>query len=263
MIGFHSKTAVITGAAGGIGGALCELFADLGASIIACDRDTAGLERLIGERRAANTRIHPVVADMADEAAVQAGLDLAAAEIGAPTVLVNNAGFAAAETLARTTVARWRQEVDGNLTGAFVMFRAVLPHMLAAGGGAVVNVGSVNGLSYLGHPAYSAAKAGLVNLTQAIATEYGPHGIRANIVCPGTVQTPAWNDRMTRYPQVFDRLKKWYPVGRVAEPMDIARVAAFLASDAASIMNGAVVVADGGLTAGNMVMAEELTLERA
>ena len=263
MIGFPSKTAVITGAAGGIGRALCDLFAELGASIIACDRDAAGLDRLLAERRAANTRIYPLVAETTDEAAVKVGLEQAAAEIGAPTIHVNNAGFAVAETLARTTLASWRSEVDGNLTGAFVMFSAVLPHMLRAGGGAVVNIGSVNGLSYLGHPAYSAAKAGLVNLTQAIATEYGPRGIRANIICPGTVRTPTWNERARRYPQLFERLQKWYPLGRVAEPIDIARVAAFLASDAAAIVNGAVVAADGGLTAGNAVMAEELTLERA
>jgi len=93
------------------------------------------------------------------------------------------------------------------------MFGAVLPHMLKAGGGTIVNIGSVNGLSYLGHPAYSAAKAGLVNLTQAIATEYGARGIRANIICPGTVRTPTWNERARRYPQLFDRLQKWYRWG--------------------------------------------------
>ncbi|HET6223102.1 MAG TPA: SDR family oxidoreductase [Dongiaceae bacterium] len=263
MIGFSGKTAVITGAAGGIGRALVTLFAELGADIIACDRDGSGLKRFVEEGRDAGFRLHPVVADTTDEAAVKAGLERAIAEAGLPTILVNNAGYAVIETLGKTSVADWRHEVDVNLTGAFVMFKAVLPAMLKAGGGAVVNIGSVNGTSYLGHPAYSAAKAGLRSFTQAIATEYGNRNIRANLLCPGTVRTPIWNERMRRYPQVFERLRKWYPLGRVAEPMDIARVAAFLASDAATIVNGAVLMADGGLSAGNRVMAEELTLEQA
>jgi len=263
MITFAGKTAVITGAAGGIGTALCALFAELGATVIACDRNAAGLDRLIAGQAKAGGAIHAVHADTTDEKAVQAGLETAAAAVGMPEILINNAGFAVAETLGKADPKRWREELDINLTGAFVMFTAVLPYMLKAGRGAVVNVGSVNGLSYLGHPAYSAAKAGLVSLTQAIATEYGRRNIRANIVCPGTVRTPIWAERALRFPQVFERLRKWYPLGRVAEPADIAKVVAFLASDAAAIVNGAVLLADGGLTAGNAVMAEELTLERA
>lgn len=263
MISFAGKTVLVTGAAGGIGSASCALFAELGAAVIGCDRAASALDRLAAEWTGAAGRLVPMLADTTDEAAVKAALAEAVVKAGAPTVLINNAGLAEAETLGKTDVAQWRRELDGNLTGAFVMFSAVLPHMLAAGGGAVVNIGSVNGLSYLGHPAYSAAKAGLRSFTQAIATEYGPRNIRANLLCPGTVRTPIWAERIRRYPQVFERLRKWYPLGHVAEPMDIAKVAAFLASDAAAIVNGAVLVADGGLLAGNRVMAEELTLEQA
>lgn len=263
MISLSGKTAMITGAVGGIGSAMCALFAELGAIVIACDRDASSLDRLTAGWTGKRDVLHAVAADTTDEQAVAAGLDRVVPRAGLPTILINNAGAAEGETLARMTPALWRRELDVNLTGAYIVFQAVLPHMLKGGGGAVVNIGSVNGLSYLGHPAYSAAKAGLTSLTQAIATEYGRRNIRANLLCPGTVKTPIWAERIRRYPQVFERLRKWYPMGRVAEPTDIAKVAAFLASDAAAIINGAVIVADGGLLAGNAVMAEELTLEQA
>jgi NAD(P)-dependent dehydrogenase (short-subunit alcohol dehydrogenase family) len=131
------------------------------------------------------------------------------------------------------------------------------------GAGAVVNVGSVNGLLALGNPAYSAAKAGLLSFTQSLATEYGPKGIRANMVSPGTIQTgsPSWQKRLARDPDVFEKLARWYPVGRVGKPTDIAAAIAFLASDEAAFVNGANLVVDGGLTAGLAPMIEELILE--
>jgi len=263
MISLSGKTALITGAAGGIGSAMCVLFAELGAIVIACDRDASSLDRLTAGWAGKRDALHPIVADTTDEQAVAAGLGQVVTRAGPPTILINNAGVAEGETLARMTPALWRRELDVNLTGAYIVFQAALPHMLKAGGGAIVNIGSVNGFSYLGHPAYSAAKAGLASFTQAVATEYGRRNIRANLLCPGTVKTPIWAERIRRYPQVFERLCKWYPMGRVAEPLDVAKVAAFLASDAAAIITGAVLVADGGLLAGNAVMAEELTLEQA
>ncbi len=127
--------------------------------------------------------------------------------------------------------------------------------------GAIVNIGSVNGLSTFGDPAYSAAKAGMVSLTQSMAMEYGRYGIRVNIVCPGTVRTPIWQHRVDREPEIHAKLAKWYPLGRVAEPMDIAKAVAFLASDDAAAITGVVLPVDCGLTAGNIVMSRELTLE--
>ena len=135
--------------------------------------------------------------------------------------------------------------------------------MVALGQGVIVNIGSVNGLIALGNPAYSAAKAGLLNFTKALAVEYGPKGIRANMVSPGTVATeaPSWQERRRRDPAIFDKLARWYPVGRVGRPEDIAAAVAFLAADEASFVNGANLVVDGGLTAGMAPMIEELTLE--
>jgi NAD(P)-dependent dehydrogenase (short-subunit alcohol dehydrogenase family) len=127
--------------------------------------------------------------------------------------------------------------------------------------GSIVIVGSVNGLSTFGNPAYSAVKAGLVSFTHSMAVEYGPYNIRANIVCPGTVRTPAWAKRIERNPEIFEGLKKWYPLGRVAEPQDVALAIAFLASDDAAFISGAVLPVDGGLMAGNRIMTGEITLE--
>lgn len=258
MIDFHGKTALITGAAGGIGTAVCTLFAELGATVIACDRNRDALEAFVAT---AGHRFHPMVADITDAPTVRAALDAAIAAAGAPTVLVNNAGFSTLERLEGATLEQWRSELDGNLTGAYIMVEALRPGMAAAGGGAIVNVGSVNGLTALGNPAYSAAKAGLENYTKALAVEFGRHRIRANLVAPGSVRTPIWDHRLRKNPRVFDRLHRWYPLGRIAEPIDIARAIAFLASDAAGFITGASLVVDGGLTAGNPLLASEITLE--
>jgi len=110
---------------------------------------------------------------------------------------------------------------------------------------------------------YTTSKAAVIGLTRGLAREIGRDNIRANIICPGTVRTPAWNRRVEKDPQVFDRLRKWYPLGRVAEPIDIARAAAFFASDAAAYISGATLVVDGGLTAGNAVFTAELIVSKS
>ena len=164
-------------------------------------------------------------------------------------------------SLERTTPEGFRDDVNANLNGAYNCAHAVLPDMKARRAGAIVNIGSVNGLAALGDAAYSAGKAGLISLTKALALEFGRYNIRANIVCPGTVRTPLWNERARRNPEVLTQLERWYPLGRIVEPIEVMRAVAFLASDAASAITGAVLPVDCGLTAGNIVMARELTLE--
>jgi NAD(P)-dependent dehydrogenase (short-subunit alcohol dehydrogenase family) len=132
--------------------------------------------------------------------------------------------------------------------------------MKARRAGVIVNIGSVNALLALGDPAYSAAKAGMISLTQALAIEYGRFGIRANIVLPGTVRTPVWDYRIENNPEILDQLVKWYPLRRIVDPIDIARAVAFLASDAAGAITGAVLPVDCGLTAGNIQMTREITM---
>jgi meso-butanediol dehydrogenase/(S,S)-butanediol dehydrogenase/diacetyl reductase len=153
--------------------------------------------------------------------------------------------------------------VDVVLKSVFLCSRAVLPSKIERRGGAIVNIASVNGLSALGNEAYSAAKAGVINLTQGIAVRYGPHGVRCNAVAPGTIRTPVWQERVKRDPRVFERLVKWYPLGRVGEPDDVANAVMFLASEEASWITGTVLCVDGGLLAGNFRMTRELLAEAA
>ena len=182
---------------------------------------------------------------------------------GGLDILINNAAFTIKGSIAQTEPTDWDREVEICLKGPYLCARAVLPAMVEQGGGVIVNVASVNGLTALGNPAYSAAKAGLINFTKSLAVEYGPKGVRANVVSPGTVRTdaPTWRIRQEKDPQVFEKLARWYPVGRVGTPEDIANAVAFLASDEAAFVSGANLAVDGGLTAGMPVMIKELTLE--
>jgi len=259
-VSFQGKFVAITGAAGGIGQALCRRFGAEGARIGAIDKQ-AGVRELAAALAKEGIDAAGEVADVGDPDAVAKSFERLIAAHGAVDVLVNNAGFSNHSTLARTDPAGWRNDVNGNLNGAYNCAYAVLPGMRAKGAGAIVNIGSVNGLSALGDPAYSAAKAGMISLTRSLAQEYGRYGVRVNIVLPGTVRTPIWAERVKKDPNVLGTLERWYPLGRIVEPEDIASAVAFLASDHARAITGAALPVDCGLTAGNIVMARELTLE--
>lgn len=253
---FAGKTVAITGAAGGIGQCLCRFFGAQGATIAALDRNESvhALADTLGKD---NIKVLPAVADIEQADQVKAAFDA----FGDVHLLINNAGVSRHPTLAATDPAGWAQDIAANLNGAHACAHAVLPQMVERRSGCIVSVGSVNGLSALGDPAYSAAKSGIIALTKAIAMEYGRYGIRANCVLPGTVRTPIWDERKAKDPDVLKQLERWYPLGRIVEPEEVASVIAFLASDAASAVTGAAVPVDCGLTAGNIVMTRELTLE--
>jgi NAD(P)-dependent dehydrogenase (short-subunit alcohol dehydrogenase family) len=257
---FHRKIVAITGAAGGIGEELCRYFSAEGAAIAAFDRRDA-VHALSAELQRGGTAVEAAVVDIADAEAVAEAFQRAADRLGPVDVLINNAGATTHAVLERTPPAGFRDDVHLNLTGAYNCAYAVLSSMKARGAGAIVNVGSVNGLMALGDPAYSAGKAGLISLTKALALELGRYNIRANIVCPGTVRTPIWTERAGRDPEILAGLTRWYPLRRIVEPIEVVRAIAFLASDAASAITGVVLPVDCGLTAGNIVMARELTLE--
>jgi NAD(P)-dependent dehydrogenase (short-subunit alcohol dehydrogenase family) len=253
---FAGKTIAITGAAGGIGQWLCKFFGEEGATIAALDRNETVFD-LVDTLGKQGITVKAATADIANPDDVA----LAFAGFGDVHVLINNAGISRYPTVARTDPDGWQADMAANLNGAFTCAHAVLPQMVARKAGNIVNVGSVNGLSALGDPAYSAAKAGMISLTRSLAQEYGRYGIRANIVLPGTVRTPLWEARKAKDPNVLKTLERWYPLGRIVEPDEVARVIAFLASDLASAVTGAVIPVDCGLTSGNIVMARELTLE--
>jgi NAD(P)-dependent dehydrogenase (short-subunit alcohol dehydrogenase family) len=257
---FSNRHILITGAAGGIGAGLCCAFLDWGATVSGFDNDQSGLESLaIG--LANPSKLTTEVVDLTDLLATLAATKKIESKVGPVNVLINNVGAASATALANLTAEGWKQDMAINLSSAYHCVEAVKRGMLERHEGVIVNIGSVNGLLALGHPAYSAAKAGLVSYTKSLAIEYGPHGLRVNIICPGTVKTQAWSKRVEKNPQIFENLKKWYPLRDFADPSDIAAAAAFLASDAARSITGVVLPVDGGLTAGNPVMAAELTLE--
>lgn len=257
---FSNRVVAITGAAGGIGQELCRYFAEQGAAIAALDYSDAVLQ-LADALRAAGHTTETAVVDIVDAAAVRAAFDRLAEQLGPIDVLINNAGLSRNPSLDRTSPEGFHDDVDANLNGAFNCTHAVLPAMKARRSGSIVNIGSVNGMNALGDAAYSAGKAGMISLTKSLAMEFGRYNIRANIVCPGTVRTPLWNERISRNPDVLTQLTRWYPLGRVVEPIEVMRAVAFLASDAASAITGVVLPVDCGLTAGNIVMARELTLE--
>ena len=254
------KTVAITGADGGIGQALCRYFGAEGAKIAAIDRRPS-VEGFAERLRSEGFTAESAVLDIGDAEAVARSFAALAGKLGGIDVLINNAGFSNHPTFAKTDPAGWREDVNGNLNGAYNCAHAVLPDMINKRRGAIVNVGSVNGLAALGDPAYSAAKAGMISMTRSLALEYGRFGIRVNIVLPGTVRTPLWDERAAKDPKVLSTLARWYPLARIVEPIDVARAIGFLASDNAAAITGAVLPVDCGLSAGNIVMARELTLE--
>ncbi|MBN9317010.1 MAG: glucose 1-dehydrogenase [Devosia sp.] len=261
----HAQTtAIVTGAGHGIGRAIARKLASEGAAVAVAEINEATGRETVDLLRQAGARAHFVRTDIADAASVQAAFDEAAEQLGPITLLVNNAAFTAAGDLKGMTLEAWHNEVDVNLNGTYHCIRAIVPAMRQrGGGGAIVNISSVNGLRYFGNPSYSAAKAGITNLTLSVASEFGRDGIRCNAVCPGSVRTEniTWAIRQQKDPQVFQKLARWYPLGRVAEPEDVAKAVAFLGSDEASYITGAVLPVDGGLTAGMNVMIDEFILE--
>lgn len=254
MFDFSGKVVLVTGAAGGIGQGLCEAFLGWGATVLAFDRDASALDRM-------DARLHKATPDLTDLDAVKAAVAAVTATTGPVDILVNNAGAAAATALSNLKPEDWAHDLAINLSAAYHCVEATKAAMFAKGAGVIVNIGTVNAMLAIGHPAYSAAKAGLVSYTKALAVEYGPKGIRANLVAPGTVKTQAWAARAAQKPEVFDDLKKWYPLRDFANPQDIANAVAFLASDLGRMITGVVLPVDAGLTAGNPVLAAELTLE--
>lgn len=257
---FAGKVVAVTGAAGGIGQALCRHFASQGAAIAAIDKSDA-LSAFMDAEWCQGVKSAHAVIDVGDQAAVAGAFDVLAKALGPVDILVNNAGFSSHPTFARTTPVSWHHEVNGNLNSAYYCAHAVLDGMKANGGGSIVAIGSVNGLGALGDPAYSAAKAGMISLTKSLALEYGRFNIRSNIVLPGTVRTPLWKIRAAKDPSVLETLRKWYPLGRIVDPEDVANAVAFLGSSAAAAISGVALPVDCGLSAGNIVMARELTLE--
>jgi NAD(P)-dependent dehydrogenase (short-subunit alcohol dehydrogenase family) len=249
MSRLDGKRALVTGGGSGIGRAICRRFAAEGASVVVADIDGETAEAVAAEIGARSLQADVTVA---------ADVERMVADAGAVDVLVNNAGGGTADDILEIDEEEWDGDVELNLKSTYLCSKAVLPGMIERGGGVIVNIASVNGLAFFANEPYSAAKAGIISLTRSMATRYGRHGVRAVAIAPGTIRSPIWQERVEKEPEIFERLVRWYPLGRVGEPEDVAAAAAFLASDDAAWITGDVLRVDGGLMAGNERMSREL-----
>jgi NAD(P)-dependent dehydrogenase (short-subunit alcohol dehydrogenase family) len=177
---------------------------------------------------------------------------------GVPDILINNAGWTRAETIDALTADRIEQELDLNLTGVMTFADPLIKAMSKRGSGSVVFISSVNAIAHFGNPAYAAAKAGINAYAKSVAVELGRSGLRANVVCPGSIRTAAWDHRLAKDPEILGRLKRLYPLGRIVNASEVAEAIAFLASDRASGITGAVVPVDAGLTAGYLPFIDDI-----
>ena len=248
---FDDKAIVVTGGALGIGAATCELLAERGAEIAILDWDeAAGKATCKRIENSGGSAIFQKV-DVSDFAGVQAAMVWAREAFGRLNSLVVSAGIQRYGTAVSTHEEQWNEVLDVNLKGAWNAARAVIPFLQEARGGTIVNVSSVQALaSQQNVLAYTVSKHGLLGLTRSIAMDFARDNIRANAVCPGTVDTPMlrWAASLDPNPQsVYDACNQMHPLGRIAQPREIAEVVAFLAHESSSFVTGAVWPVDGGL----------------
>ncbi|WP_405508758.1 SDR family NAD(P)-dependent oxidoreductase [Streptomyces purpurascens] len=253
---FEGYGVLITGGARGIGAATARRFAREGARVLVADQDPAAVTRTARLLRDQGLIAEGRACDVADRAAVEDAVAHAVDTFGSLDVLVNSAAHCSPDVplFEDEPDESWARDLDVTLSGAYRCCRAALPHLAASGRGAVVSIGSVNGLQDFGNHAYSAAKAGLGSLTRTLAGHAAARGVRVNLVVPGTVRTTAWEGR----DEDLEALRRLYPLGRVGEPEDIAAAVTFLASLDASWITGTTLTVDGGLTAVNTAFHDAL-----
>lgn len=252
------QVVIVTGGGSGIGRAIAQLFAAEGAAVVAADLRPERAEESAQLITAAGAKAIGVAADVSKAEQVRAMVDAAVAAFGRVDILVNNAGLSVGDTVLDFDEAAWDLNLDVVLKSVYLCSRGVLPGMIERKHGVILNIASVNGLMAVGEAAYSAAKAGMINLTANMAIHFGDKGVRVNCVAPGTIRTPIWGERVKRDPHVFDKIAPWYPLGRVGEPEDVAKAALFLCSDDAAWITGVTLPVDGGLTAGSYRLNREL-----
>ncbi|TFG98362.1 MAG: SDR family oxidoreductase [Myxococcales bacterium] len=244
----EGKVAVVTGAGSGIGRASALRFALEGAAVVVNDLDPEAAARVVSEIEGAGGRARAAPGDVTKSETAEALADAAVGAFGKLDVFHNNAGGAMPTPIEAMDLARWRRDLDLNLDSVWYGTRAALRIMLPQRRGCILTTSSGAGLGAVdGLSAYGAAKAAVINLMRSVALEYGQHGIRANTICPGTMDTPglrAWLD--TRPGR--DRFANGIPLRRLGFPDEIANAALFLASDEASYVTGATLVVDGGIS---------------
>ncbi|MGW0048955.1 3-oxoacyl-ACP reductase FabG [Nocardia cyriacigeorgica] len=247
-----TKTAIVTGAARGIGAGVARRLAADGLAVAVIDLDEVACKPVVEQIESAGGRAIAVGADVSDEAAVLAAVERVTAELGAPTVLVNNAGIIRDNMLFKMTTDDWDAVMNVHLRGSFLMTRAVQKYMVEAGFGRIVNLSSTSALGNRGQANYAAAKAGLQGFTKTLAFELGKFGVTANAVAPGFIETEMTAATAARVGIPFEDFKagaaKEIPVARTGVPDDIAHAVSFFVSEGAGFVSGQVLYVAGGPT---------------
>ena len=249
---FENKTVIVTGGAGGIGGAACRRFASEGANVAVFDMNLEAAQKVADEINAAGGKAAAFNCNITDRAQVDSAVAAADAQLGPIDVLVNNAGWDIFKPFTKTVPAEWDKLIAINLTGALHMHHAVLPGMAARGAGRIVNIASdaARGGSS-GEAVYAACKGGLVALSKTLAREHARHNITVNVVCPGPTDTAllaGFAEGASNPEKLMEAFKKAIPLGRLGQPNDLAGAIVFLSSDDASFITGQVLSVSGGLT---------------
>jgi len=262
---FIDRTVLITGASGSLGRAAAARFGAEGARLALLDRDGARVAALAHELAVRGYPALALVADVADEPALATAFAQAEAHFGQLDVLFNNAGIGGMDLrVAEMPVERWDEMLAINLRGVFLGCKHVIPALIRAGGGAIVNMGSSTGRhdTLPGSAAYMASKAGVEALTKSVALQVGRHGIRVNAICPGIIETPLSLGQKESGDDAsfFARFAARIPLGRVGQPEDVAAAVAFLASDQARQITGAALLIDGGQTLRRWISAPDLNM---
>ncbi|MGB6124136.1 MAG: 3-oxoacyl-ACP reductase FabG [Gordonia sp. (in: high G+C Gram-positive bacteria)] len=244
------RVAIVTGAARGIGAEVARRLSSDGHAVAIFDLDEAACQVVADEINAAGGKAIGVGVDVADEVKVEAGVSRVAAELGEPTILVNNAGIIRDNMLFKMTLADWDSVMAVHLRGAFLMSREVQQYQTKAKWGRIVNLSSTSALGNRGQANYAAAKAGMQGFTKTLALELGPFGVTANAIAPGFIATDMTAATADRLGITFDQFKeamaKEIPVRRVGEPADIAHAVSFYASEGAGFVSGQVLYVAGG-----------------
>jgi len=252
MSGLTGQVVVVTGGGGGIGGATCKRYAKEGAKVAVFDMNLAAAQKVADEIQASGGTAAAFACDITDRAAVDAAVAATEAQLGPIHVLVNNAGWDIFKPFTKTVPAEWDKLIAINLTGALHMHHAVLPGMVARGGGRIVNIASdaARGGSS-GEAVYAACKGGLVALSKTLAREHARHNITVNVVCPGPTDTAllaGFAEGAANPEKLMDAFKKAIPLGRLGQPSDLAGAILFFGSDDAAFITGQVISVSGGLT---------------
>lgn len=243
---FQNKTVIVTGAAGGIGTAIARRFADEGARVVMTDMNAPALDQAADAVRAAGGQARALVSDISAPEGCRAIIDDVMGTEGQIDVLCNNAGLMRRGNLLSLSDQDWDLSFAVNIDAIFHLCRAALPHMIAGGGGAIVNTASQWGLHPApDHIAYNVTKAAVASFTQNLARDYAPQKIRVNAVCPGEIYTPMLEDGVRKSGRSMADLDRLVPYGRVGKPEEVAALIAFLASDEAAFMCGSLVEITG------------------